>query len=95
MGTVSINGQTFSGDNIRVEGNKVYVDGVEVIRSPDIAKAVEIRITGSAMNVFTDKVVNCDDVKGDVHAGVVNCGDVEGNVHGGVVNCGDVGGRVN
>lgn len=95
MGTVNINGQTFSGNNIRIEGNKVLIDGVEVIRSPDIARAIEIRIVGSAMNVFTDKAVNCEDVQGDIQAGVVNCGDVGGNVQAGVINCGDVAGSVN
>ena len=94
MGTVSINGQTFTGGDIRIEGNKVFIDGKEVIRSPDIASAIEVRITGGVMNVSTDKAINCDSIEGDARAGgSINCDDIGGNaMAGGSINCGDIGG---
>ena len=96
MGTVIINGQTFRGDNITINGNKVLIDGKEVIRGPQINDAVEVRITGGAMNVFSDKSISCGQVNGDVQAGgSVNCDSVGGSVHaGGSVNCDEVGGDV-
>lgn len=96
MGTVIINGQTFRGDNIVINGNKVMIDGKEVIRGPQIGNAVEIRITGPSMNITTDKSVTCENVQGNVNAnGSVNCDNVGGSVHaGGSVNCDDIGGDV-
>lgn len=95
MGTISINGKTYNGNNIQIRNGVVTIDGV--VQKDDSAKnAVEIRVLeGDITSLRTDLSVNCNNV-GMVHAGgSVNCDDVRGDVNaGGSVNCDRVGGSV-
>jgi hypothetical protein len=96
MNKITVNGKTIevSGNNISVINNKIFVDGKEI--SDEISKNADIYIYGDVGSIETDKSVNCDNVKGDIHAGgSVNCDDVNGSINcGGSVNCDNVGGSV-
>jgi len=95
MGTIVINGQTFTGNNVDIVGGRVIIDGVEQMSGQ--SGILEIRVTeGTIHNLKADGSVNCLNVTGNVSAGgSVNCNDVGGNVAaGGSVNCDDVSGKV-
>lgn len=95
---LQINGREFSGHNIRLDGNKVVVDGV--IQDGELVGDIKIDIHGD--------VERLDSGSGDVTisgscgvvqtmSGDVECGDVSGNIKtmSGDVTCGAVGGRIN
>ena len=99
MGTITINGQTFTGKNINVSGNKVIIDGIDV--TPE-SKEINISILGSIEDL---KVSSCNKLTIDGSVGSVSTqsGDVEvtGDITGDVktmsgdVNCsGNIGGSV-
>lgn len=97
MAKITINGVTYTGDNVAIIGGSVFIDGKK--QDTDAAKnAVEIRVVEGIINhLNTDLSVNCGDVNFDVTAGgSVNCDNVGGDVKaGGSVNCDNVGGTVN
>lgn len=106
---ISINGKTFSGNNVTIINGKVTIDGVDAgvdsnkekitiqgnVASLQCDHDVEVKgnVTG---DVAAGGSVSCNDVGADVTAsGSVNCDNVQGNVDaGGSVNCDDVGGSV-
>lgn len=95
MGTISINGQVFSGNNVSIINGRVTIDSV--VQQGDVKGVVEIRVTeGVIGSLTTDASVNCGEVRGDVKAGgSVNCDGVGGSITcGGSVNCDAVGGSV-
>lgn len=97
---ITINGKTYTGNNITVNGGQVYVDG-NLQDELDETKKVEITVLSGVDKIVSDKeihikgdvhgnveskvTVNCDNVYGDVNAGVtVNCDDIKGNATAGV-----------
>lgn len=95
MGTITINGKTFTGNNVDVVGGRVIIDGVEQMSGQ--SGVLEVRVLeGTIHNLKADGSVSCNNVTGNVAAGgSVNCDDVGGNVAaGGSVNCDNVGGKV-
>lgn len=95
MGSVSINGKTYFGNNISIVNNKVMIDGklAEESSGPELT----ILITGDPVSIRADGPVRVTgDVKVDVNGSQVDIGgDVGGSVNGANVNCGDVGGSIN
>lgn len=95
MGQISINGQTYTGNSITVNGGRIIIDGVEQLSG--LSGIQEIKITGGSIeNVTSSASVSCGDVTGNVDSGgSTSCGNVGGNVTGGgSVNCGNVVGNV-
>lgn len=109
MGSITINGKNYVGNNITIRNNEVFIDGKSVDKNSD---SPVIKIEGVINNLDCDMNVdvkgevksanikgnlNCDDILGDVQCGGnINCDDVEGNIHaGGNVRCDDVSGNIN
>lgn len=103
--SITINGQTYVGNNITMEDGKVIVDGVEQeshYKEPitlyvncNVDKIIieeSIRVNGDIHgNVIAKNSVNCDKVVGDVSAGnAINCDDIQGNAQANVINCDDI-----
>lgn len=108
MGSITIDGVTYSGNNIKINKDTITIDGEQVsMKKQDSLKIegfIDTLICDRNVDVHNSTVgsiqakgsVTCDDVGGDVHAGgSVSCDDVDGNVNaGGSVNCDDIGGDV-
>lgn len=93
---IVINGRGFSGNNISIINGRVTIDGKS--QEEAVNGVVEVRITeGTPVSVTSDAAIHCNDVAGNVRAGMeVNCGEVGGSVNAGMsINCGDVSGSVN
>lgn len=97
---VTINGKTYSGNNLRINGNKVYIDGNEVTPT-DETKDIKIEVHG---NVDSLDVTACNTitVTGTVNrvatmSGDVTCGDVTGSVEtmSGDIKCRNIAGDAN
>jgi hypothetical protein len=95
---VTINGVSYSGMNVSVSNNRVFVDGKEV--NPE-GKEIRISVEGDIGKLDVDSCDRIDvsgSVKGNVNvsAGNASCGDVGGNVEttAGNVTCGAVSGNV-
>lgn len=72
MSTVTINGKTYSGNNIVVSNNKVIIDGKDI--TPD-SKQININVEGN----ITDLKVDCCDkisIKGNVGSTTSFSGDL-------------------
>lgn len=79
MGSITINGKTYKGNNVSVINNAVWIDGKKVEEKDQTI--VGIKLEGDVQNVHSDVGVNCGDVKGNVTCnGSVTCDRVEGNV---------------
>lgn len=94
MGTVTINGVTYTGNNICIRGNHVTIDGVT--QTDKLSGVVEVRVIEGTINKLeSDASISCGDVAGSVSAGgSVQCDAVGGNVSaGGSVQCDDIGGN--
>jgi len=100
--TFTINGVTYTGNNITIINGKVIVDGKDVTNEENLLgkipdKIIEIKvIEGKIYNLRCDANVTCGDVTNDIYAGgAVNCENVNGSVHAqGSVNCDNVTGNV-
>lgn len=95
MPKVTINGKTYTGNNVSITNGAVIIDGVK--QEDSVPAMVEIKIRdGILQELKTDASVVCGDVFGNVNAGgSVSCADVRGSVMaGGSISCGDVGGSV-
>lgn len=80
MGTVTMNGKTYSGNSISIINGVVTIDG-KIIDNESVKDALVITIEGSVENIFTDKSVNCSTVNGNIiSGGLVTCGNVGGSV---------------
>lgn len=96
MGTITINGKTYSGNNVAVIGGNVIIGGK--IQEKDMNGIVEINIKGNPVSVESDSSVKVyGNVEGNVTAGgSVKCNDVNGSINsGGSVKCDNVSGSVN
>ena len=94
---ITINGKTYSGNNLTISNNRVYIDGKE---QTEDSKTINITVTGDINSI---KVDACNDftVTGSVGSvqtmsGDVECGDVTGSIStmSGDVTCKKVGGSV-
>lgn len=96
MDKIVVNGKiiTYSGNNISIVGNKLFVDGKEI--SDKAMKNCDVHIYGNVGKIECEGSVSCNNVEGDIKAGgSVNCDDVGGNINcGGSCNCDDVAGSV-
>lgn len=87
--SVNINGVTYSGSNVCVKNNRVYIDGViqEQIFDRDINVVVNGNIDKVELDVG-DITVNGNVSQGiNISTGDVECKDVTGNVS---TSCGDI-----
>lgn len=100
MGTVSINGRTYQGNNVSMSNGRIIIDGRDVTEDTKDDRQITISIDG---NIESLSVGHCDKVTvngecGSVSttSGDVNCGSVKGSVKtvSGDVDCKDVGGSV-
>jgi hypothetical protein len=98
MGTIRINGVTYSGDNLIVNGNKVVIDGRDV--TPE-EKEITITVNGNLENLNVGYCKEIHVVEGNVNtltttSGNVYCKDITGNVEttSGDIECSDIHGNV-
>lgn len=84
MGTVVINGATYSGNNIVVKNDKVIIDGVEVSKG-HTTSPLNIKVEGKIESLKADGNVEVrGEVGGDVLAGGnVECHNVGGDIQAG------------
>ncbi len=95
--SVTINGVTYEGNNIKVINNKVWINGKRIENAePDKKGILQVKVTGTLHNLEAGGSVICDDVTGDIDAGgSVQAGNVAGSIDaGGSVQCENVGGNV-
>ena len=98
MSTISINGNTYSGNNIVITNGKVIINGKDV--TPN-SKEINIKVDGDIDELKVD-ACNKIEIIGDVSNVKTQSGDVEisGNVTGSIqtmsgdVDCGTVGGSI-
>lgn len=99
-GTVTVNGKTYRGKNVRIQNDVVYVDGKPVGEGASTAAEggiLHIEVTGDVGSIESDQSVTVNgNVQGSVNAGgSVNCGSVGGDVDaGGSVSSDSIGGDV-
>lgn len=102
-GKITVNGRTYSGNNITINNNQVIIDGVvqgdlddkkievTILCNVDrITSDESIHIKGNVNgNVESGTSVNCDKIIGSVTAGTsVNCDDIHGDAKAGSsINC--------
>ena len=98
MATITINGVTYSGNNLVINGNKIMIDGLDF--SPE-AKIITINIEGDINMLQADVCQEIHVVKGNVGtlrttSGDVYCTTVTENVvtTSGDVECDDIHGDV-
>ena len=97
-GRVSINGQTYVGDNISIIGDRVVVDGKD--KKPTLAGPIDVTVEGDCnlVELQCGTVSISGNVSGVVQTGSgdIHCGTVGGNVQNvsGDINCGNVTGSV-
>lgn len=95
MGTVTINGIEYAGNNVSMVNGIVYIDGKAIdCGQGKINNKVELHIIGDVAIVKCDSNVT---VNGNVEAGNnISCGNIIGNVNSGNnTTCGNVEGNVN
>lgn len=97
-GNVVINGNSYKGNNVNIQGDKIIIDGVVV--GSEESKVITVQINGDCFSVQTSsgKVNISGSVGNNVTtvSGDVICTNVAGNVKtvSGDVRCGDIGGDV-
>lgn len=94
-GQVRINGKTYVGNNISINGSNIVIDGN--IQEEIDEKKIEVSVLCNVDKIVSDKsIVIRGDVIGDIEAKMnVICDKVTGNVNVGMnVNCDDIGGNV-
>lgn len=95
-GTITINGHTFSGRSVSINGDKVVVDGVE--QPGTLVGPITVTVNGDAESIETTSgSVQVTGKAGRVKtmSGDVTCGDVAGDVGtmSGDVTCGAIAGN--
>lgn len=95
---IVIGSNVYSGNNITISNNEVYIDGKKVSTGDE--KNITIEVTGTVHRLEVDScqrvTVNGDAGFVKTVSGDVDCGSVEGSVQtiSGNVDCGDIGGSV-
>lgn len=96
--SVTINGVTYDGTNVKVVNNKVWIDGKRVDNAePDKNQILKVHVYGDLNNLDADgSVTVLGNVAGDIDAGgSVQARNVGGDIDaGGSVKCGKVGGSI-
>lgn len=95
MAKISIDGRTFTGNNISIIDGVVTVDSVQ--QNGTLTGQVQLKIEGTLDSLTTDASVNMKgQINGNVEAGgSVKCDDIGGNVNaGGSVKCDNVSGSI-
>lgn len=97
--SVTINGITYEGNNIKVINDKVWIDGKRLDKDnvKPSNNILKVEVTGNLHNLYAGGSVEVKgNVYGDVDAGgSVHCGDVGKDVDaGGSVHAGDVAGDI-
>lgn len=94
--SVTIDGRSFQGRDVIINGDKVTVDGVE--QEGNLIGDVNIEVHGDVEHLENDcgKVVARNVKRINTMSGDIECGDVEGSVEtmSGDIRCGTVGGSV-
>jgi hypothetical protein len=96
---ITINGKTYSGNNLTISNNKIIIDGVE-INGMEEAKEINVVITGNinSINLGAAKSFIVNGTVGDISTGSgdVTCENVTGSVNtaSGDVDCKNIGGNV-
>lgn len=93
MGTVSINGKTYTGNNISIINNQVFIDGVS--QEKGLQGILEVRIEGKMETVSCDAALTITGDVGRAKAG--NTLTIHGNVlgdaeAGNTLTCKNIGG---
>lgn len=98
---VIVNGKKYSGNNVSIINDKVYIDG-KLMTDDESSKSTKIEITIEAGTTINKIEVDGDlevkgSISGDVSAqGSVKCNDIGGNdSSGGSITCDDIGGNAN
>lgn len=89
---ISINGKTYTGNNITINNDKVIIDGVVQDNTSNSSK-LEIQILCNVDRIVSENSIYVlGDVNGDVEAGSsVSCDNIQGDVSAGSsVNCDDI-----
>lgn len=75
MGTITVNGNSYVGNSLRIKNGKIIIDGKETDNIKDLPK-VEITVQGDVESI---KVDTCDFIKvdGNAHAITTTSGDIE------------------
>ncbi|MES2662284.1 MAG: hypothetical protein V4629_03180 [Pseudomonadota bacterium] len=99
MGSITIDGKTYHGNNISVTARGVYIDGVNADdKDKREIRSVNITVEGNVESIDCASALelSCSGSINFARAGnSVRCGNVRGNVEAGnSVNCGDVIGNV-
>ena len=97
MGTININGNTFTGSNISIVNDRVIIDGKTQVSNINMNQTLHIEVIGNIESLRADGSVTMNgDVEGNVDCGGSFKGNnVKGSVDcGGSCNCGQVGGDV-
>lgn len=107
MGSININGKTYTGNNIVVTNGKVIIDGkeaesgndstnIKVIVNGDLNKldCTDAEINGNVIGGVDATNLTCEIIGGDVDANTVNCTTIGGDVDANTVNCNHVEGSI-
>lgn len=95
MGTVTINGKTYSGNSVVVTNDTVIIDGK--VQRGEVSGVVQVVVSGDIGYLKSNASVTVNgNVSGNIDAGgSVQCLNIDGNVDaGGSVSCKNVGGGV-
>lgn len=93
-GKITVNGKTYTGNNISINNNQVIIDGV-VQGDLEEDKKIEIKILCNVEKIVSNESIHIKgNVNGNIEAGTsVNCDDIKGNARAGTsINCDDIGG---
>ena len=96
-GTITINGVSFSGRNVRIDNDKIIVDGK--VQSSSLVGPITVTVNGNCGDVQNgsgDIIVNGTAQQVSTGSGKITCGDVHGNAQSGSgnINCQNVSGNV-
>ncbi|QPK89854.1 hypothetical protein IEN91_05295 [Bacillus velezensis] len=92
---LQINGKSYSGNNITVVNNQVYIDG-ELVDDLNKEKKIEVTVLNNVDKIISDQSINIKgNITGTIEARLnINCGKVNGDVAAGNnVNCDDISGN--
>lgn len=95
--SVTIDGRTYTGRTVSIQGDRVFVDGVE--QDGTLSGAITVTVNGNTESVETASgkvVISGSAGRIKTMSGDVECGDVSGDVGtmSGDVTCAKVGGNV-
>jgi hypothetical protein len=96
-GTININGVSYRGTNVSINGNILSIDGKVQVQA--LGTEINVVITGDCDTIEgASEVTVRGNVQGDIKVGSgdVKCGNVAGNVStgSGDISCGDIMGNI-